>query len=96
MTFKVEPTNCKTYASIARTNLTDSAHKQSTFSEGGDVPAAPDPIKVSTIPNTPFDQSGLTQFVPVSQHHTESASIVMISSVEQSTEQSNTNDVTLP
>ena len=46
----MEPTTCKTYASIARINLTDSAHKQSTFSKGGDMPAAPDPTKVSTTP----------------------------------------------
>ena len=63
VTFKVEPTNCKTYASIARTDLTDSASKQSTFSEGGDVPAAPDLIEPSTTPDTPPNPSGLIHSV---------------------------------
>ena len=66
VTFKVEPTNCKTYASIARTDLTDSAPKQPTFNECADVPPDPDPIEPSTTPDTPPNLSGLKHSVSYS------------------------------
>ena len=76
----MEPKNCKTYASIVHTNLTDSVPKQSMFSEGDNVPAAPDLIEASTTSDNPSDQSGLLHFESVSPNLTESASTVMINS----------------